>query len=60
MTTRPNLLVIRVADLETVRKFYNDLRIEKHGGPEHFTHANDCFVFEVYPRWSVGPFGRTS
>lgn len=58
MATRPNLLVIRVADLAASRKFYEalglELRLEKHGnGVEHFTHVMDGFVFEVYPRRSA-------
>jgi len=54
---RPNLLVIRVADLGAARIFYGalglDLKVEKHGaGPEHLSYAKNGFVFEIYPRRS--------
>lgn len=57
MTVRPNLLVIRVADLEASRRFYEalglDFQVEKHGsGPEHLSYALSGFVFEIYPRRS--------
>lgn len=55
MTVRPNLVVLRVADLEVARAFYTalglDLRSEQHGsGPAHFSHEAGGFVFELYPR----------
>lgn len=57
MPVRPNLLVIRVAELEVAKTFYEalglDFVIEKHGsGPEHLSCVRGAFVFEIYPRRS--------
>lgn len=48
------LLVIRVADIETTRIFFEGLGLdfvkEKHGsGPEHYAHVSGDRVFEIYP-----------
>ena len=51
---RPNLLVIRSADVEQAVKFYEALGLtflkHRHGsGPEHFACEAEGFVFEIYP-----------
>jgi lactoylglutathione lyase len=55
-TNRPSLslVVIRSADLERSRRFYDalglPLSLEKHGsGPEHLAAELDGVVFEIYP-----------
>src|SRR5262245_18722400 len=50
-----NLLVIRTADIERSRRFYDALGLrftkEKHGnGPEHYACEMSTLVFEIYPR----------
>jgi len=55
VSVRPNLLVIRVAEMGASRIFYGalgrDLKVEKHGaGPEHLSYAKNGFVFEICPR----------
>lgn len=54
MSIRLNLVVIRVADLERARRFYEALglnfTVEQHGrGPEHLAAELSGLVFEVYP-----------
>ena len=53
------LVVIRVADLERSRRFYEALGVrfnfEQHGaGPEHLAAEMGGVVFEIYPR-GTGP-----
>jgi predicted enzyme related to lactoylglutathione lyase len=55
MAVALNLLVIRVADLEHSRRFYEALGLlfsrQQHGnGPEHFAADFAGVVFEIYPR----------
>lgn len=50
-----NLLVLRCADLERSRAFYEllGLRFTRHAhgsGPEHYVHEDERGVFELYPR----------
>ena len=57
-----NLLVLRCADLEACRRFYEllGLRFSKHAhgsGPEHYAHEDERGVFELYP--AAGPGDRT-
>ena len=54
MTPSLDLVVIRAADLERSRRFYEALglsfSLEKHGkGPEHLAAEFDGLVFEIYP-----------
>jgi lactoylglutathione lyase len=54
-----NLVVIRSADLERSRLFYETLglrfTLERHGsGPEHLAADAGAVVFEIYPR-GTGP-----
>ena len=49
-----NLLVLRSADIEATRAFYEllDLTFTRHAhgsGPEHFAHEDERGVFEIYP-----------
>ncbi len=49
-----NLLVLRCADLERSRAFYElfGLRFTRHAhgtGPEHYAHEDAAGVFELYP-----------
>ena len=59
MTVRPNLLVIRSADLDRAGRFYEALglafRRERHGnGPEHLACDAGGFALEIYPRQNDG------
>jgi catechol 2,3-dioxygenase-like lactoylglutathione lyase family enzyme len=60
-----NLLVLRCADLERARAFYEHfgLRFTKHGhgaGPEHYAHEDGRGVFELYPaKNSAAPGDQT-
>lgn len=56
----PNLLVIRVSDLERSREWYEELGFsfvqEQHGtGPIHYSAERDGFVFELYPASARNP-----
>lgn len=56
----PNLLVIRVSDLERSRQWYEELGLslvrEQHGnGPIHYAAEQDGFVFELYPASERSP-----
>ena len=49
-----NLLVLRCADIEQSRRFYEALGMtfvrHSHGsGPEHYAHEDERGVFELYP-----------
>src|SRR5262249_29758775 len=49
-----NLLVLRCADIEAARRFYEvvGMRFTKHShgsGPIHYAHEDDRGVFELYP-----------
>jgi catechol 2,3-dioxygenase-like lactoylglutathione lyase family enzyme len=51
---RLNLLVLRCGDIEKSRAFYEifGMTFHKHrhgSGPEHFAHADERSVFELYP-----------
>ena len=51
----PNLLVLRVRDIDRAAEFYRkiglELVIERHGkGPEHYASEIEGFVFEIYPQ----------
>jgi len=51
---RLSLVVIRVAELERARRFYEEIglqfAVERHGnGPEHLACRLDGLVFEIYP-----------
>jgi len=53
--TSLNLIVIRAADIDTSRAFYELLGVnfqhEQHGnGPEHFAADLDGVIFELYPQ----------
>jgi lactoylglutathione lyase len=54
MTARPNLTVIRCANIETSAEFYRVLGLEfvkhSHGsGPEHYAASDGFWTFELYP-----------
>lgn len=56
----PNLLVIRVSELERSRQWYEELGFsfarEQHGnGPIHYAAERDGFVFELYPASQRNP-----
>ena len=58
-STRLNLVVIRVSDLEASATFYSGLGLslkkEQHGkGPEHYACDGDGVVFEIYPAHKDG------
>lgn len=60
MKPRLRLLVLRVADLASSRRFYEALglrfAVERHGrGPEHLSADLGDFVFELYPLASRPP-----
>jgi lactoylglutathione lyase len=57
---RLNLLVLRCADVEATRRFYECLGASfvEHahgGGPVHYAHEDAAFVFELYPASAAGP-----
>jgi catechol 2,3-dioxygenase-like lactoylglutathione lyase family enzyme len=61
---RVHLVVIRCCDLERSRGFYEvlGLRFTPHthaGGPLHYAHETDDFVFELYPAPSAGYSDKT-
>ena len=54
MTPRPNLTVLRCADIEVSVAFYLliGLKFEKHRhgkGPEHYAASDGIWTFELYP-----------
>jgi lactoylglutathione lyase len=54
MPTRPNLTVIRCADIDASAVFYRltGLEFEKHRhgtGPEHYAASDGIWTFELYP-----------
>lgn len=54
MPTRPNLTVIRCADIEAAAMFYRMIELEfekhRHGtGPEHYAASDGIWTFELYP-----------
>lgn len=54
MTTRPNLTVLRCADIDVSAAFYRliGLEFEKHShgtGPEHYAASDGIWTFELYP-----------
>ena len=54
MKSRLNLVVIRAADLEISRSFYERIGLvfteHQHGaGPVHLASESEGFVFEIYP-----------
>lgn len=54
MPTRPNLTVIRCADIDASAAFYRltNIEFEKHGygaGPEHYAASDGIWTFELYP-----------
>lgn len=54
MPTRPNLTVIRCADIDASAVFYRltGLAFEKHrhgSGPEHYAASDGIWTFELYP-----------
>ncbi|MDA0167888.1 VOC family protein [Solirubrobacter taibaiensis] len=56
---RLNLLVLRCADPNATRRFYECLGVafseHAHGsGPVHYAHEDDDFVFELYPAGAGG------
>lgn len=62
---RFNLIVIRVADLETAAAFYKLLGFgfEKHAhgsGPEHYSAETNGVVFELYPATNEQPVSATT
>jgi lactoylglutathione lyase len=57
---RLNLLVLRCADIDATRQFYECLGISfiEHahpGGPVHYAHQDGRFVLELYPAGEAGP-----
>ena len=54
MPTRPNLTVIRCADIDAAAVFYRIIGLEfekhRHGtGPEHYAASDGIWTFELYP-----------
>jgi lactoylglutathione lyase len=54
MITRPNLTVIRCANIDASAAFYRLIGLEfekhKHGtGPEHYAASEGTWTFELYP-----------
>lgn len=52
---KPNLIVIRSKDMDSLAEFYSLLgcNFEKHShgkGPEHYSHEAEGAVFEIYPQ----------
>ena len=65
MPARPNLTVIRCADIESAAMFYRIVGLEfekhRHGTePENFAASDGTWVFELYPASAGFPSGRST
>jgi hypothetical protein len=65
MPTRPNLTVIRCADIEASVVFYRiiglDFEKHRHGtGPDHYAASDGIWTFELYPASPRFPASATA